>query len=55
MFRKMTCYITQEDRLQPLLNVRENMEIAADLKLGTDISKQQKNARVSKKKQINKL
>lgn len=36
-FRKMSCYITQEDRLQGFLTVLENMRIAADLKLSTSI------------------
>lgn len=36
-FRKMSCYIQQEDRLQMLLTVLENMRIAADLKLSTNI------------------
>ncbi|KAF7988675.1 hypothetical protein HCN44_001248 [Aphidius gifuensis] len=38
VFRRTSAYITQDDRLQPLLTVMENMEIAADLKLGTDVS-----------------
>ncbi|KAJ8922550.1 hypothetical protein NQ315_007580 [Exocentrus adspersus] len=42
-FRKLSCYITQDDRLQPLLTVEENMEIAADLKLSSDVSKREKN------------
>jgi len=41
-FRKMCRYIMQEDLLQPSLTVLESMEIAADLKLGHTISKQEK-------------
>ncbi|XP_036141387.1 ATP-binding cassette sub-family G member 4 isoform X2 [Monomorium pharaonis] len=32
-FRKCSAYITQDDRLEPLLTVIENMRVAADLKL----------------------
>lgn len=46
-FRKMSCYITQEDRLQGLLTVIENMRIAADLKLSTNIPKHEKESIVS--------
>ncbi|XP_053675641.1 ATP-binding cassette sub-family G member 4 [Anopheles nili] len=41
-FRRMTCYITQDDRLQTLLTVLENMRIAADLKLGPEVSRHEK-------------
>ncbi|XP_059049583.1 ATP-binding cassette subfamily G member 4 [Achroia grisella] len=34
-FKKMSCYIQQDDRLQGLLTVGENMALAADLKLPT--------------------
>jgi hypothetical protein len=46
-FKRLSCYITQDDRLQPLLTVSENMKIAADLKLGEHVSTQDKNGTVS--------
>lgn len=48
-FRKMSCYITQDDRIQTLLTVLENMRIASDFKLGDQLTKQEKEARVSAK------
>lgn len=46
-FRKMSCYITQEDRIQTLLTVIENMRSAADFKLGDSFKPHEKEARVS--------
>ncbi|XP_012228224.1 ATP-binding cassette sub-family G member 4 [Linepithema humile] len=37
-FRKCSAYITQDDRLEPLLTVLENMRVAADLKLPSNTS-----------------
>ncbi|XP_069705120.1 ATP-binding cassette sub-family G member 1 [Periplaneta americana] len=41
-FRRMSCYITQDDRLQSLITVNENMMIAADLKLEVHVTKEEK-------------
>ncbi|KAG7202358.1 hypothetical protein KM043_018685 [Ampulex compressa] len=41
-FIKYSAYITQDDRLEPLLTVIENMRVAADLKLPTDTPRYEK-------------
>lgn len=41
-FRKCSAYITQDDRLEPLLTVIESMRVAADLKLPTKIPRYEK-------------
>ncbi|XP_012266504.1 ATP-binding cassette sub-family G member 4 [Athalia rosae] len=46
VFRRSSAYITQDDRLQPLLTVIENMRIAADLKMKTSTSIYEKEATI---------
>ncbi|CAL1686292.1 unnamed protein product [Lasius platythorax] len=41
-FRKCSAYITQDDRVEPLLTVVENMRVSADLKLPSNTSRHEK-------------
>lgn len=37
-YRKKSCYILQDDRLNPLFTVAELMKFAADMKLGDTLT-----------------
>ncbi|XP_035433785.2 ATP-binding cassette subfamily G member 4 [Spodoptera frugiperda] len=45
-FRRRSCYILQDDKVQDMLTINESLHIAAELKLGNHISKQQKKRRI---------
>lgn len=41
-FKKISCYITQDDRLYDLLTVKESMKASTDLKVGNSVSKKER-------------
>ncbi|XP_047995307.1 ATP-binding cassette subfamily G member 4-like isoform X2 [Leguminivora glycinivorella] len=45
-FRRRSCYILQDDKVQDMLTIEESLTIAAELKLGNHISKEQKSRRI---------
>nr|XP_032514996.1 dnaJ homolog subfamily C member 10-like [Danaus plexippus plexippus] len=46
-YRKKSCYILQDDKLNPLFLVSEQMQFAADLKLGDTFTQKLKNSVIS--------
>ncbi|XP_032515197.2 ATP-binding cassette subfamily G member 4-like [Danaus plexippus] len=46
LFRRRSCYILQDDKIYDTLTVDESLKIAAELKLGNHISRQQKKKRI---------
>jgi ABC-type multidrug transport system ATPase subunit len=47
LFKKLSSYIMQEDLLQPRLTVIESLSYAARLKIGRELSKEDKKKVVS--------
>jgi hypothetical protein len=46
LFSKLSSYIMQDDLIQPFLTVQEGMEIAANLKLGDELTSSEKHLAV---------
>lgn len=45
-FRRESCYIMQNDQLQPLLTVMESMNVAANLKMSSEVSRRKKREKI---------